>query len=149
MAQIMQIDEQVSVGGQPDDAQLQQLSKDGFKTIVNMRLPGEDNQPLTPEEEGSKVREMGLEYVHFPVSKDSMSPEQVDEFRDKLSRWSAPSYVHCMSGKRSGAFVMMDRAVKQGWSGDDTLAKAESMGFECDVPEIKELVKSYVDSRQG
>jgi hypothetical protein len=43
---------------------------------------------------------------------------------------------------------MMDKAIKEGWSGHDTLAKAARIGFECDVAEIKAFVKYYVDSRR-
>ena len=41
---------------------------------------------------------------------------------------------------------MMDLAVKQGMSGEQTLQKAEEMGFECDKPELIEFVKKYVDT---
>ena len=43
---------------------------------------------------------------------------------------------------------MMHLAVQAGWSGADTLQKAEEMGFECKQPELKEFVKSYIDGHQ-
>lgn len=149
MTQHMQINEQITVGGQPAEGEIKQLAQDGFKTVVNLRTEGEEDQPLSPTAEGDKVRESGMEYVHFPVSKDEMSPELADEFRQRFPSFDAPVFVHCGSGKRAGAFVVMDKAIKQGWSGEDTLKQAEEMGFECKVPEIKEFVKSYVDSRQS
>lgn len=149
MTQQMQINEQVTVGGQPSEGDLKKLAADGFKTIVNLRTEGEEDQSLSPAAEGEKVRELGMEYVHFPVSRDAMSPELEDEFRQRLPSFTPPVFVHCGSGKRAGAFVVMDKAVKEGWSGEDTLKRAEEMGFECKVPEIKEFVKSYVDSRQS
>ncbi|MEX0820395.1 MAG: protein tyrosine phosphatase family protein [Pirellulaceae bacterium] len=149
MTQQMQISEEVTVGGQPSGDKLEQLAKDGFKTVVNLRTEGEEDQPLSPNAEGEKVRELGMEYVHFPVSRDEMSPELEDEFRQRLPSFATPVFVHCGSGKRAGAFVVMDKAIKEGWSGEATLQRAEEMGFECNVPEIKEFVKSYVDSRQS
>lgn len=149
MTQQMQISEEVTVGGQPSGDKLEQLAKDGFKTVVNLRTEGEEDQPLSPDVEGDKVRELGMEYVHFPVSRDEMSPELEDEFRQRLPSFATPVFVHCGSGKRAGAFVVMDKAIKEGWSGEATLQRAEEMGFECNVPEIKEFVKSYVDSRQS
>ena len=149
MTQQMRINEQVTVGGQPSERELKQLAQDGFKTVVNLRTEGEEDQPLSPAAEGEKVRDLGMEYVHFPVSKDEMSPGLEDEFRQRLPSLDAPVFVHCGSGKRAGAFVVMDKAIKEGWSGEDTLRRAEEMGFECKVPEIKEFVKSYVDSRQS
>jgi len=147
MIQQMQINEQITVGGQPSDDELKQLAESGFRTVVNLRTEGEEDQPLSPDAEGEKVRELGMKYVHFPASKDEMSPELEDEFRQRLPSFETPLFVHCGSGKRAGALVVMDKAVKEGWSGEDTLRKAEEMGFECNVPEIKEFVKSYVDSR--
>lgn len=149
MVQAMKIDEKVSVGGQPSPEDLKRLAAEGFKTVVNMRKAGEEEQPLSPEEEREQVEKLGLRYEHFPVAKEDMTPLVADEFRQQLPEWQEPVFVHCKSGKRSGAMVMIDRAVRQGWSGDETLQKAEQMGFECDVPEIKEFVKSYVDSKRG
>jgi hypothetical protein len=57
--------------------------------------------------------------------------------------------IHCDTGKRAGAFVMIDKAIKEGWSGEDMLRRAEEMGFECEAPEIRQFVKGYVDSRQA
>lgn len=149
MVKQMQINEQITVGGQPSEDELKQWAADGFKTVINLRTEGEEDQPLSPAAEGEKVRELGMEYVHFPVSKDEMSPALEDEFRQRLPSFATPVFVHCASGKRAGAFVIMDKAVKEGWSGEDTLRRAEEMGFECKVPEIKQFVKSYVDSRQS
>jgi uncharacterized protein (TIGR01244 family) len=148
MASFMKIDDDVSVGGQLNTSQLKQLAADGFKTVVNLQTDGETDQLLSPEAEGTKVRATGMQYVHFPVSMVTMNPEKVDEFRQKLKKWTAPVFVHCSSGKRAGAFVMMDRAVKGGWTGDDTLTKAARMGFECDVAAIKAFVRYYVNSRR-
>jgi len=144
----MQIDDEISVGGQLNTNQLKQLAGEGFKTIVNLQTDGEANQLLSPEAEGRKVRDLGMQYVHFPVSMVTMSSEKADEFRQRLTKWPPPVFVHCSSGKHAGAFVMMDKAVKQGWTGDDTLAKAARLGFECDVAEIKAFVKYYVNSRR-
>ena len=43
----------------------------------------------------------------------------------------------------------MHLAVAAGQSGDETLQRAERMGFQCDVPALKEFVKTYVDQNQA
>jgi uncharacterized protein (TIGR01244 family) len=149
MTEQMQISERVSVGGQPTQDELKKLAQEGFKTIVNLRTEGEEDQPLTPDAEGKQVDELGMDYVHFPVSKDAMSPELEDDFRQRLPSLTAPVFIHCDTGKRAGAFVMIDKAIQEGWSGEDTLRRAEEMGFECEAPEIRQFVKGYVDSRQA
>ena len=145
MDQAMKISDQVTVGGQPSEDQLQQLGKQGFKSVVNFRTDGEEDQPLSPQAEGDKVEATGMTYLHVPVSMKSMGPQQVDQFRQKFPALPKPVFAHCKTGKRAGAMVMMHMAVEQGMSGEQTLQQAEKMGFKCDQPELKEFVKSYVD----
>lgn len=145
MFERMQINDRVSVGAQPTEEQLRQLAREGVKAIVNLRMSGEQDQPLSPDKEGSCVRALGMEYLHLPVSGKDMRSEQVDQFRRELARLPGPVFVHCEKGKRAGAFTMMHTAVEAGWSGEQTLRQAEQMGFECDVPALKEFVKGYID----
>ena len=145
MERRMEINDQLIVGAQPSGEQLQQLTQEGFKSIVNLRMPDEREQPLSPEKEGEKVRALGMQYVHIPVSMEAMRAEQVDWLRKELNRLPGPVFVHCHSGKRAGVFAMMHNAIEAGMSGEETLQQAEQMGFEWDVPELKEFVKSYID----
>lgn len=145
----MKISDQVSVGPQPSEDEIRNLSQQGFRTVVNFRTEGEEEQPHSPQAEGEKVRSAGMEYLHLPVSMKAMGPELVDEFREKYPSLPKPVFAHCKSGKRAGAMVMMNMAVEQGMSGDQTLQKAKEMGFECDQPQLEQFVRQYVDSHQG
>lgn len=91
---------------------------------------------MTQEEE-RHVQAAGLTYLHHPVDGEKLSEKVVDSFREKAERLPGPVLVHCASGKRSGAMVMMHRGVEQGMYGDEVIEKAESMGFECDTPDLK------------
>lgn len=142
----MTITDRLSVGAQPTEEQLLDMAREGVKTVVNLRTAGEDEQPLSPEEEGKKVEAAGMRYVHIPASMKAMGAELVDQFRDKLKEVPGPVFVHCHKGKRAGAFAMMHRAVETGMTGEETLKQAVQMGFECDVPALKEFVTGYVDS---
>jgi uncharacterized protein (TIGR01244 family) len=143
------LNDRITVGAQPSAAQLEQLAREGFKTIVNLRASGEADQPLSPDVEGQKVQEQGMQYLHIPVSPEAMQPEQVDQFRHELSRLPTPVFVHCKTGQRSGAFAMMHMAVERGMSGEETVDKAEQMGFECKAPALKKLVIDYVDAHRS
>jgi uncharacterized protein (TIGR01244 family) len=148
MQEAMRLSENLTVGAQPSEEQLKQLAGQGVKSIVNLRTEGEDEQPFSPEEEGEKVRALGMQYLHIPVSSKAPRPEQVDQFRSELPRLPGPVFVHCHKGKRAGAFAMMHMAVESGMSGDDTLEQAEQMGFECDSPALKDFVRGYVDQNR-
>ncbi|MEQ8397921.1 protein tyrosine phosphatase family protein [Thalassobaculum sp.] len=127
-----------------DEAGIRQAAEDGFQTIVNLRTENE-KQSLDPEAEGRIVRDQGLSYLHHPVSGDDLSDKVVDRFRRTARTLPGPILVHCATGKRSGAMVMIHLAVEQGLSGDQAVEKAAHLGFECDTPELEEFVKGYVD----
>ena len=148
MKDLKKINEQISVAGQPTSSDIEHLKNNGFRTIVNLRTYGEDEQPMSPAKEQEIVEEAGMKYVHLPVSPVSMGPELVDKFRAQIAELPGPVLVHCAAGMRAGAFSMMATATKEGWSGDETLEKAKAMGFACEAPELKQFVRSYVDGRQ-
>ncbi|WP_182869241.1 beta-lactamase hydrolase domain-containing protein [Rhodopirellula sp. JC639] len=147
--QRMKINENITVGPQPSETEIAELFGEGFKSVINFRTDGESEQPLSPEQERRHVEAAGLIYSHIPVSMDSMDQSKVDDFREQLKSLPTPIFAHCKSGKRAGAMVMMDVAVKQGMSGEQTIRKAEEMGFECDSPELEQFVKSYVDEHSN
>lgn len=141
----MKINGEVTVGPQPTEDQLKELANSGFKSIVNFRTEGEEDQPLSPTQEGENVKQLGLSYLHIPVSMKSMSEATVDQFREQYHELPKPVFAHCKSGKRAGAMVMMHIASNQGLSGEQTLQQAEQMGFKCDQPQLKQFVETYVD----
>jgi uncharacterized protein (TIGR01244 family) len=143
----MKINDQVTVGAQPSEEEISQLHEEGFQSIVNFRTEGEEEQPLSPDAEGEKVEAAGMKYLSIPVSMKSMTAGQVDQFCRQFKDLPKPIFAHCKSGKRAGAMVMMHVAVEKGMTGDQTLQKAEEMGFECDKEELKAFVKNYVDNR--
>lgn len=146
MEKAMKFDGQVTVGAQPSEHQIQQLGQQGFKSVLNFRTEGEEEQPRSPQAEGAKVKAAGMEYLHIPVSMKSMGPELMDQFREKFQNLPKPVFAHCRSGKRAGAMVMVNMAVEQEMTGDQTLQKAREMGFECDQPQLEQFVRQYVDS---
>lgn len=149
MVDRIKINDRLSVGNvHPDEGDLETLAEEGFKSIVNLRTHDEPKQPFDPDDEGRRVRELGMEYLHYPVTSDAMNMDVVDAFRAQIGHLPRPLFAHCKSGMRSGAFIMMHVAAETGMSGDETLQKAKEMGFECDTRELEQLVKSYVDERR-
>ena len=149
MSERQRISDGVTVGAQVSKDEVGQLPQEGFKTVVNLREPGEQEQPISPDEERKLVEASGMTYLHIPVSGKDMKAEQVDRFRQEIKTLPGPVFVHCHKGKRAGAFAMMAVAVEKGWSGDQTIETAEEMGFECDTPQLKDFVKRYVDRNTG
>lgn len=133
---------------QPTQEDFSEIKQQGFQSVVNLRTAEEDDLSLSPQEEGEIVRKSGMQYLHLPVSQENLDSERVKRFRQETAKLPQPILVHCHTGRRSGAFVMMDVATREGMSGEETLQKAKDMGFKCDVPRLEEFVKNYVDHHQ-
>lgn len=142
-----QVTNEIVISAALSDEALRALADEGFQAVVNLREAGESDQPLSPDAEGDVVRSAGVEYFHHPISVARFTPEQVDEFRNRLRDLPRPVLIHCSTGARSGAFALMDLALAEGWSGALTLDKAEQMGIKLEA-DLAERVKAYIDSRQ-
>ncbi|MDN3722504.1 sulfur transferase domain-containing protein [Roseibium salinum] len=112
----------------PTGGAIRQAADEGYRSIVNLKTPDE-KQELPPAEEGQIVREHGLSYVHHPVAGENLSNETVDWFRELVEEIPGPVLVHCASGKRSGALVMMHMAVQEGLSGQQAIEKGGLPGL--------------------
>jgi uncharacterized protein (TIGR01244 family) len=149
MQNVVKIDDRFTVAKfAPAADALSSAAAEGFKSVVNMRSASE-KQDVAPEEERAHAEAAGLTYLHHPVDGEKLSNEVVDSFRENVEDLPGPVLVHCASGKRSGAMVMMHLGAEQGMSGDEVIEKATSMGFECDTPGLERFVRSYVDRHIG
>lgn len=149
MTERIRIGEGFEVGrSHPSPEDLDRLARQGFKAVVNLRTEDEEDQPLSPQGEGEEVRRRDMEYLHFPVSPDALDASLVDRFREQVARLPRPVFVHCASGKRSGAMTMMHLAPRWGLSGEDALKKAEELGFECDSEDLERMVRRYIDEHR-
>ena len=64
----IKIDENITSARQPTEDEIKKLPQRGFKSVINVRTSGEEDQPLTPEAEGELVRKLGMQYLNIPVS---------------------------------------------------------------------------------
>ncbi|WP_138933262.1 beta-lactamase hydrolase domain-containing protein [Roseovarius arcticus] len=134
----------------PEAGQIRQAAQEGFRSLINMQTDDEEKKlKMAPDQERQKAEDAGLAFLHHPVDGEKLSEDLVDDFRRKATDLPAPVLVHCASGKRSGAFVMMHIGSEQGMTGEEVVQKAEEMGFECDTPELEDFVKNYVNSHNG
>jgi uncharacterized protein (TIGR01244 family) len=153
MSNRLRVDDRFTIEMAPPTADhVGELAREGFRSIVNLRAPGEKDEILSPAEEGEIARRHGLEYLSIPVTPQDMSPPIAKRFEQEISRMPGPIVVHCASGRRAGLFTFMHVARSEGLSGDDAVAKAEGMGFQFGTPESKAFFARYVDgesSREG
>ena len=48
----IKISDKVISSSQPSEEEIKKLPQQGFKSVVNLRAAGEDEQPLSPKDEG-------------------------------------------------------------------------------------------------
>lgn len=143
--EIKKVNDEISVAAfDPNADRFKTFAEKGFKSVINLQTT-EEEQNVSQEKEKELAKANNLRYKHIGVSKDNLSEAMVDDFRNELENAPKPILVHCKSGKRSGAFVMMHIGCKKNMSGEEVIKQAEEMGFECDVPELEEFLKKYVN----
>jgi uncharacterized protein (TIGR01244 family) len=131
------ISEQVSVGEQPGQSDLEELKKEGVTTVVNLRLAGEDS-PLNPAQERAIAEKLGLQYHHLPISLDKLDIDQVKELRKILRNSQGPVFVHCGIGQRACSLSLAACAVKT----DLIFEQARELGFPVQDEKLRTFLKS-------
>jgi len=133
------INEKFSTGGQPTVADLEQAKKDGFKTVINLQEPEEYR--TIPEE--ATARRLGMRWYSIPVVYRQPTFDKVDEFlRVTDAAENQPTLVHCTMNIRAGAFFMIRRILRDGWTYEDALKEAERATTV--APHYQRFVRDYV-----
>ena len=130
---------------QPRSDDFRVLADEGVRAVLDLRVEGENEQPLPPRDEEVAVRHFGLDYAHLPVPVGRMDDELIDAFRRELNRLPRPVFVHCASGKRSGTLAFIQAAIDAGLSGTQMLDRAEKAGASYGSEQMRDTVKQYVD----
>lgn len=130
----------------PDAKALEQAAAAGVRTVVNFRAENETGG-LKPEAERLVAEKLGLNYLHHPVTPESLNGETVDNFRRAMDDLPQPVFLHCASGKRAGAMTLMALAADKGWDGETALAEGKARGLDLTEEKIGQFVKSYADGK--
>jgi len=137
----LRIDKQFCTGGQPRIEHLAKLKDEGVTTIINLRPPGEHRAA----EEEAMAKKLGLRYFNIPVVFGDPKDEQVTEFLkitdDKENR---PAFIHCAGAIRVGAFWMIRRVLRDGWTMEAAEEEAKKIGLR-ESPHLNEFARRYIE----
>jgi uncharacterized protein (TIGR01244 family) len=123
-----QIETTVACGGTTTPEAIAEIGRLGFKSVINLRLAGEEGALV--EEEGAAVRAAGMHYVHLPFNMRTPDPNLIDDFIAAVGApANAPAYVHCAAGGRAAALWMIKRVKADGWSEARALEEATALGL--------------------
>ena len=116
----------LSTSGQPTEAQLRALARDGFETVINLALHDDPRYSLA--DEPGEVEALGMRYVHIPVAFDSPTESDLLAFFDAMERHRREkTLVHCAANLRVSAFVGLYMAIKRGDPVDQAFALMKSI----------------------
>jgi len=105
--EIRKINAQVSVSGQIQAQELQQIADAGFKMIINNRPDGEAPGQPSNGELAEVAESLGLRWYHLPVTMKSMNSEDAKTLGELLQRAAGPVLAFCRSGRRSSLLYLM------------------------------------------
>jgi uncharacterized protein (TIGR01244 family) len=116
---------QLIVGGQPSEIDLVVLSKNGIKTIINLRGDEEFND----FDEKAKVKALGMHYIAIPIAGASgVNHENLKLFSAAIKN-KEQVFVHCASGNRVGAMFALDAHFNQHLSVEEAVAIGKKSGL--------------------
>lgn len=135
------VNEQFCTSGQPKIEALEKLKAEGVKSILNLRTPGEHRAA----DEEARAKEVGLKYFNIPVVYRDPKEEQATEFLkitdDPANR---PMLIHCTAAIRVGAFWMIRRVLRDGWTVEAAEEEAKKIGLR-EAPHLTEFAKAYIE----
>ena len=135
------VNDQFCTGGQPKLEALEKLKTEGVKAILNLRTPPEHRAA----DEEAKAKELGLKYFNIPVVYRDPKDEQVDQFLkitdDPSNR---PMLIHCTAAIRVGAFWMIRRVLRDGWTVEAAEEEARKIGLR-EAPHLVEFARAYIE----
>ncbi|CAN5882769.1 hypothetical protein BH18ACT11_BH18ACT11_11160 [soil metagenome] len=119
----------VATAGQPEEEHFGRLGKAGYRTVIDLREPGEARGLDEPE----VIRRAGMEYVSIPVGHEDIDDGTFDRFRELMAdQGRRPVLVHCSSANRVGALLIPFLVFDEGKTMQEALEVASRVGLRSD-----------------
>ena len=126
--EIKKISPFLSVSPQIYPAHVERLAAQGFRTIINNRPDNEtDDQPLGKDLSEAAAKH-GIEFINIPVIPGELTPQNVKEFGEAMSRVTGPVLAYCRSGMRSTSLWALYEARHMG--SDSIINFASTIGYD-------------------
>lgn len=127
-------------GGQPTREELARLAREGVRTVINLRAPGE----AVDYDEPAEAARLGMRYASLPIAgAGDLDRERVQHFGRLLdkARRDGGVLIHCASSNRAGALVALDEALNRGRPLDAALERGRAAGLAALEPVVVDLVQ--------
>jgi uncharacterized protein (TIGR01244 family) len=135
------VDATVGCGGSVDPAAMAALKKEGYVSVINLRLPGEAGANVDAGRAAAEAA--GLKYIHLPFNAAAPDEKVVDSFLGAVANTAnQPVFIHCGSANRVGGMWMIKRALQDGWPVDRARTEAEAIGLR--DPKLTAFATDYI-----
>lgn len=126
MQTIRKINDEIAIAGQITSDQLQQLTQDGFRSVLNLRSPDE---PTFFPDEPEKAAYLDLQYCNFPVRSEALDNQTATGVLLKVAELPKPLLIHCHTATRAAAIALIYVATQQGIALENALAQVKQFGL--------------------
>jgi uncharacterized protein (TIGR01244 family) len=135
------VDATVGCGGAVDPSAMAGLKKEGFVSVINLRLASEPGADIDAGR--AAAQSAGLKYIHLPFNVAMPDAKVVDAFLAAVAdKSNQPVFIHCGSANRVGGVWMIKRALQDGWPVERAQAEGEAIGLS--NPDMKAFALSYI-----
>ena len=139
------VDATVGCGGAVDPSAMAGLKKEGFVSVINLRLASEPGADIDAGKAAAQAA--GLKYIHLPFNVAMPDSKVVDAFLAAVAdKGNQPVFIHCGSANRVGGVWMIKRALQDGWTVERAQAEGEAIGLS--NPDMKAFALSYIKDHQ-
>jgi uncharacterized protein (TIGR01244 family) len=129
--------EGILTGGAPSTRDLEQMAKDGVKTVIELRPDSEAGV----REERETLSRLGVNYVQIPVAGAAgVTRENAERLHQALANAQAPVVVHCQSGNRVGGLFALRAHYVLGKPVDAALEDGKASGLTALLDKVKSLL---------
>ena len=139
------VDATVGCGGAVDPAAMASLRKEGFVSVINLRMPTEEGANV--EAGRAAAQAAGLKYIHLPFNVAAPDPKVVDSFLAAVAdKSNQPVFIHCGSASRVGGMWMIKRVLQDKWMLDRAMTEAKAIGL--NNAQLEAFAVQYIKSHQ-
>lgn len=116
---LVQVTHRIATAGQPTMEQLEAAADKGYQVVINLGLHDAD---YSLEDEAAWVQQLGMKYVHIPVSFEAPTLMDLTRFLNAMSlHQDSKCLVHCARNMRVSVFISLYQIIanemtpEEGW----------------------------------
>ena len=148
MRKLVRYGSEVALGPAPTIDEIEELEREGFRSMICLDVEGEERQALTPNVEATWAHTFEMRHERLSVDQHFLDSKLVQRFRALLAAVEKPVYVHSRDGRRAAALMTIEFGRARGLTGAQALEQAAQLGFSCDDERLRAFVLREVDRRR-